>query len=75
MAASLGVPLLSSLSTVRNRNQGVRKTRLEACAASLATASDRTYMRQALELAKRALGQTFPNPAVGCVLVKDGEVG
>lgn len=31
-------------------------------------------MRQALELASRALGQTYPNPAVGCVVVCDGEV-
>lgn len=31
-------------------------------------------MRQALELAKRALGKTHPNPAVGCVLVRDGKV-
>ncbi|MEW5310562.1 MAG: hypothetical protein WDW38_002348 [Sanguina aurantia] len=31
-------------------------------------------MRQALELARRGLGQTHPNPAVGCVIVKDGKV-
>ena len=31
-------------------------------------------MRQALELAKQGLGHTFPNPAVGCVIVKDGQV-
>eukprot|EP00798_Chlamydomonas_sp_ICE-L_P001532 gene1532-32909_t len=36
--------------------------------------SDRQYMRQALELAKQGLGQTYPNPAVGCVVVKDGQV-
>jgi hypothetical protein len=39
------------------------------------TAEDRQYSMRALELASRALGQTFPNPAVGCVIVKDGEVG
>ncbi len=38
------------------------------------TPEDRAYMRQALELARRALGQTHPNPAVGCVIVKDGQV-
>jgi len=32
------------------------------------------YMRQALSLAKLALGQVSPNPAVGAVVVKDGEV-
>jgi diaminohydroxyphosphoribosylaminopyrimidine deaminase/5-amino-6-(5-phosphoribosylamino)uracil reductase len=31
-------------------------------------------MRAALALARRALGTTWPNPAVGCVLVKDGVV-
>jgi pyrimidine deaminase RibD-like protein len=35
---------------------------------------DRCYMLQALELAKRALGKTEPNPAVGCVIVKDDQV-
>ena len=28
-----------------------------------------TYMRQAVECAKHGLGHTFPNPAVGCVIV------
>ncbi len=32
------------------------------------------YMRQALALAKLALGQVSPNPAVGAVIVKDGEI-
>jgi pyrimidine deaminase RibD-like protein len=31
-------------------------------------------MQQALELARRGLGQTYPNPAVGCVIVTDGKV-
>lgn len=35
---------------------------------------DQAYMRQALELASRATMATSPNPKVGCVLVKDGEV-
>ncbi|GAB4817819.1 hypothetical protein N2152v2_004865 [Parachlorella kessleri] len=37
--------------------------------------ADRQYMRRALELAARGLGKTYPNPAVGCVVVADsGEV-
>ena len=32
------------------------------------------YMEQALSLAKLALGQASPNPAVGAVVVKEGEV-
>jgi len=31
-------------------------------------------MKAALTLARRALGQTAPNPAVGCVIVRDGRV-
>jgi diaminohydroxyphosphoribosylaminopyrimidine deaminase/5-amino-6-(5-phosphoribosylamino)uracil reductase len=31
-------------------------------------------MRAALALARRSLGRTWPNPAVGCVLVKDGVI-
>ncbi|GAH43911.1 unnamed protein product, partial [marine sediment metagenome] len=30
------------------------------------------YMEQALSLAKLAMGQVSPNPAVGAVVVKDG---
>ncbi|MDD2558925.1 MAG: bifunctional diaminohydroxyphosphoribosylaminopyrimidine deaminase/5-amino-6-(5-phosphoribosylamino)uracil reductase RibD [Desulfuromonas sp.] len=33
-----------------------------------------TYMRQALELARRGEGRTAPNPAVGAVIVADGKV-
>jgi diaminohydroxyphosphoribosylaminopyrimidine deaminase/5-amino-6-(5-phosphoribosylamino)uracil reductase len=31
-------------------------------------------MRAALALARRSLGRTWPNPAVGCVIVKDGGI-
>ena len=31
-------------------------------------------MAQALRLARRGLGKTTPNPSVGCVLVRDGQV-
>jgi diaminohydroxyphosphoribosylaminopyrimidine deaminase/5-amino-6-(5-phosphoribosylamino)uracil reductase len=31
-------------------------------------------MRAALMLARRSLGRTWPNPAVGCVVVKEGRV-
>ena len=36
--------------------------------------TDEAHMRRALALALEAMGTTWPNPAVGCVLVKDGEV-
>jgi diaminohydroxyphosphoribosylaminopyrimidine deaminase/5-amino-6-(5-phosphoribosylamino)uracil reductase len=36
--------------------------------------SDATHMRAALALARRGLGETAPNPSVGCVIVKEGLV-
>lgn len=36
--------------------------------------SDDNHMSHALRLAARGLGNVWPNPAVGCVLVKDGLV-
>ncbi len=35
---------------------------------------DRAHMRAALALARRGLGTVWPNPAVGCVIVRDGRV-
>lgn len=40
----------------------------------MATAEDLGHMRAALQLARRNLGGVWPNPAVGCVLVRDGVV-
>lgn len=36
--------------------------------------TDDTYMALALSLGRRGQGQTWPNPAVGCVIVKDGRI-
>lgn len=36
--------------------------------------SDEQFMRHALCLAKRGLGRTHPNPAVGCVLVRGSKI-
>jgi diaminohydroxyphosphoribosylaminopyrimidine deaminase / 5-amino-6-(5-phosphoribosylamino)uracil reductase len=38
------------------------------------SADDHDFMRRALELAERGLYTTTPNPRVGCVLVRDGQV-
>ena len=38
------------------------------------SADDHHYMARALRLAERGLFSTDPNPRVGCVLVRDGEV-
>jgi len=35
---------------------------------------DARFMARAIELALARMGETWPNPAVGCVLVKDGQV-
>ena len=36
--------------------------------------TNQDYMKRALELAKKAMGYTSPNPMVGCVVVKDGRI-
>ena len=36
--------------------------------------NDADYMSLALELARRGMGWTSPNPMVGAVLVKDGQI-
>lgn len=38
------------------------------------TQSDERYMALALSLASRGLGNVWPNPAVGCVIVKDDRI-
>lgn len=35
---------------------------------------DREFMRRAVDLALTRMGRTWPNPAVGCVIVKDGAI-
>ena len=35
---------------------------------------DETYMRLAIDLAKRGIGKTSPNPIVGAVIVKDNQI-
>ncbi|MDY3014076.1 MAG: bifunctional diaminohydroxyphosphoribosylaminopyrimidine deaminase/5-amino-6-(5-phosphoribosylamino)uracil reductase RibD [Evtepia sp.] len=36
--------------------------------------TDETYMQMALDLAKQGMGWTSPNPMVGAVIVKDGQI-
>jgi len=38
------------------------------------TDADRQFMDRAIALAEGAMGGTWPNPPVGCVIVKDGQV-
>jgi len=39
-----------------------------------AKAADQRFMALALALGRRGLGRTWPNPAVGAVVVKDGVI-
>src|SRR3954452_24224387 len=38
------------------------------------TSADRKFMQAALRLAGRGLGNVWPNPSVGCIIVKDGVI-
>src|SRR5215813_11016006 len=59
-----------------------RRTSRSSLASSAATPAERPqpqpedlgHLRAALALAARGLGRTWPNPAVGCVLVREGWV-
>ncbi|GLJ49769.1 hypothetical protein SUGI_1056890 [Cryptomeria japonica] len=39
-----------------------------------ATKEDAQYVRMCVSIARKALGYTSPNPMVGCVIVKDGQI-
>jgi diaminohydroxyphosphoribosylaminopyrimidine deaminase/5-amino-6-(5-phosphoribosylamino)uracil reductase len=41
---------------------------------SAAPFSDEDYMAAAIAFARRGLGETAPNPAVGCIIVKEGVI-
>ncbi len=45
-----------------------------AAAKEAAKAADQRFMQLALTLGRRGLGNTWPNPAVGAVLVQDGVI-
>ena len=40
----------------------------------MSAADDAVWMARAIDLAKARMGETWPNPSVGCVIVKDGQV-
>jgi diaminohydroxyphosphoribosylaminopyrimidine deaminase/5-amino-6-(5-phosphoribosylamino)uracil reductase len=47
---------------------------LETLVPTTSAASDRLFMAVALRLGRRMLGRVWPNPAVGCVIVRDGVI-
>lgn len=61
--------LLSGVGGAGNPHKGHEGRRLAAV-----TEPDTTFMKRALRLAARAAGRTSPNPLVGSVVVRDGQV-
>jgi diaminohydroxyphosphoribosylaminopyrimidine deaminase/5-amino-6-(5-phosphoribosylamino)uracil reductase len=53
---------------------GAPSPRKEASIATVSTEQEASYLRRALELAEGGRGQVSPNPLVGAVIVRDGEV-
>ena len=45
-----------------------------SCARLKMPSNDKRWMQLALSLGARGLGQVAPNPAVGCVIIKDGRL-
>ncbi len=67
------------VSNIQNEKENDLKLQCEVEAGSdyhdtIGSDFDRAMMRRCLELARRALGRTSPNPMVGAVIVKDGEI-
>jgi diaminohydroxyphosphoribosylaminopyrimidine deaminase/5-amino-6-(5-phosphoribosylamino)uracil reductase len=54
--------------------KAVVKDAEKQAAKETADEADRRYMQLALTLGRRGLGRTWPNPAVGAVVVKDGVI-
>lgn len=44
------------------------------CGESAVEHDDGFYIRRCVEIARKAVGHTSPNPMVGCVIVKDGKI-
>ncbi|KAH9610659.1 hypothetical protein KSS87_006016 [Heliosperma pusillum] len=59
---------------LRNLGGLMRAMSIEEGFESSENVDDGYYMRKSLELARNALGCTSPNPMVGCVIVKDGQI-
>ncbi|MUH00552.1 bifunctional diaminohydroxyphosphoribosylaminopyrimidine deaminase/5-amino-6-(5-phosphoribosylamino)uracil reductase RibD [Scytonema sp. UIC 10036] len=69
-------PLLPQQNTIHiNETQVVSELGQNSQAGlSVGTDFDRAMMQRCVELARRALGRTSPNPMVGAVIVKDGKI-
>lgn len=56
------------------KNVGFVGVRMEQLQGENDDKDDGFYIRRCVELAKKAIGCTSPNPMVGCVIVKDGKI-
>jgi diaminohydroxyphosphoribosylaminopyrimidine deaminase/5-amino-6-(5-phosphoribosylamino)uracil reductase len=69
------VPGLIKLRVRQNNSRVMENYSVDASGQQLTVSPfDQAMMQRCLELARRALGQTAPNPLVGSVIVKDGEI-
>jgi diaminohydroxyphosphoribosylaminopyrimidine deaminase / 5-amino-6-(5-phosphoribosylamino)uracil reductase len=69
-----GVFLFMNLWNTKKSKRKVASTLIEADQAFLDQEQDIQYMQHALKLAAQAAGRTSPNPMVGCIIVKNGEI-
>ncbi|KAJ6675373.1 CYTOSINE DEAMINASE FAMILY MEMBER [Salix viminalis] len=68
------VKRMSKSQSVSGKNGGVVMISCGAKAGDSDDKDDGFYMRRCVELARKAIGCTSPNPMVGCVIVKDGKI-
>ncbi len=65
---------MDDLNVLRRTDAEASSRSAAACGQTATTDTDRFYMAEALALAEQAAGRASPNPMVGCVLVRGGEI-
>ncbi|KAB5527088.1 hypothetical protein DKX38_020935 [Salix brachista] len=68
------VKRMSKSQSVSGKNGGLVMISCGAKEGDIDDKDDGFYMRRCVELARKAIGCTSPNPMVGCVIVKDGKI-
>ncbi|MEO0688134.1 MAG: bifunctional diaminohydroxyphosphoribosylaminopyrimidine deaminase/5-amino-6-(5-phosphoribosylamino)uracil reductase, partial [Cyanobacteria bacterium J06649_11] len=64
--------LISNISNIQKEKEN--ELSLQSSTKTVGSDFDRRMMQRCLELARHGLGRTSPNPMVGAVVVKDGEI-